>query len=108
MNDPKKYDSTVAQYLPPDLQLGEESYISEADFLEALSQKVMYLLQYDSGVFFQLLYKIDVLEPKLKHAMQTADPAMSISKLILERRLESLAARRSQPTKDVEDKDLKW
>jgi hypothetical protein len=48
--------------LPEDLRLIEESYFSEEDFLNALTPKVAYMMQYNSGVFFQLLYKMDVLE----------------------------------------------
>lgn len=98
----------LVQQLPDDLQLAEGNYLSEEDFLAALAPKVAYMLQYNSGVFFQLLYKMDVLEPKLQMAMQTVDVPMSIARLILERQLEKLAARKAHPSKQGDDKDLAW
>jgi len=98
----------LVKALPEDLRLSEESYISEEDFLNALAPKVAYMLQYNSGVFFQLLYKLDVLEPKLKIAMQQEDVPMAIAKLILERQMEKIISRRAFPAQKSEDEDLKW
>jgi hypothetical protein len=98
----------LVQQLPDDLRLAEGAYLSEEDFLNALAPKVAYMLQYNSGVFFQLLYKMDVLEPKLQIAMQNADVPMSIAKLILECQLEKLAARKAHPAKHAAEKDLEW
>ena len=98
----------LLQYLPTDIKLSEESYIGEEEFLNALAAKVAYKMQYDSGVFFQLLYKMDVLEPKLNIAMQSNDVPMAIARLILERQLESLAARRDNPAKAADDEELAW
>jgi hypothetical protein len=103
-----KDQQSLVRHLPEDLRLSEESYLSEEDFLNALAQKVAYMLQYNNGVFFQLLYKMDVLEPKLLVAMQTEDVPMAISKLILERQLEKLESRKANPAKEAIDKDLEW
>lgn len=103
-----KDQKSLVRHLPEDLRLSEESYLSEEDFLNALALKVAYMLQYNNGVFFQLLYKMDVLEPKLLVAMQTEDVPMAISKLILERQLEKLESRKANPAKEANDKDLEW
>lgn len=94
--------------LPEDLRLLEESYFSEEDFLNALVPKVAYMMQYNSGVFFQLLYKMDVLEPKLKVAMQQADVPMEIARLILERQMEKIISRRDFPASEAKDEELSW
>jgi hypothetical protein len=94
--------------LPEDLRLVEETYLSEADFLNALAPKVAYMMQYNSGVFFQLLYKLDVLEPKLKVAMQQADVPMAIARLILERQMEKIISRRDFPASESKEEDLSW
>lgn len=94
--------------LPEDLYIRDPEFLSEKDFLKALADKVAYMLQYNSGVLFQWLYKIDVLEPKLRNAMQHEDVAMSIARLILERQLESLASRKTNPSQPAADKDLEW
>lgn len=106
LNDTEQ--KALVKALPEDLRLNEESYISEEDFLNALAPKVAYMLQYNSGVFFQLLYKLDVLEPKLKIAMQQEDVPMAIAKLILERQMEKIISRRAFPAQKSEDEDLKW
>lgn len=99
---------SLIRQLPDDLRFGEETYLSEEEFLNRLAAKVSYMLQYNSGVFFQLLYKMDVLEPKLRVAMQTEDVPMAIARLILERQLEKLEARKAHPSTTAEDKDLEW
>jgi hypothetical protein len=94
--------------LPEDLRLVEEAYLSEEDFLNALVPKVAYMMQYNSGVFFQLLYKLDVLEPKLKVAMQQVDVPMAIARLILERQMEKIISRRDFPASESKEEDLSW
>lgn len=104
----KKEQQSLIRYLPEDLRLKEGEFLSEEDFLLALSAKVAYMLQYNSGVFFQLLYKMDVLEPKLKVAMQQENVPMAIARLILERHLEKLESRKANPAKEAHDKDMEW
>ena len=104
----QKEQRALVSTLPEDLRLVEEAYLSEEDFLNALAPKVAYMLQYNSGVFFQLLYKLDVLEPKLKVAMQEADVPMAIAKLILERQMEKIISRRAYPATETTDEDLGW
>lgn len=104
----QKEQKALVSTLPEDLRLVEESYLSEEDFLNALAPKVAYMMQYNSGVFFQLLYKMDVLEPKLKIAMQQADVPMAIARLILERQMEKIVSRREFPSTEAEDDELSW
>lgn len=104
----QKEQKALVSTLPEDLRLVEESYLSEEDFLNALAPKVAYMMQYNSGVFFQLLYKMDVLEPKLKIAMQEADVPMAIARLILERQMEKIVSRREFPSTESEDEELSW
>jgi hypothetical protein len=51
---------------------------------------------------------LDVLEPKLKIAMQQVDVPMAIAKLILERQIEKIVSRREFPAKEAEDDELAW
>jgi hypothetical protein len=103
-----KEQKALVHGLPDDLRIVEEAYLSEEDFLNALAPKVAYMLQYDSGVFFQLLYKMDVLESKLKIAMQSADVPMAIARLILERQMEKIISRRTNPASESQDEELSW
>lgn len=108
MSFSNKDQHALVRQLPDDLRFGEASYLSEAEFLDRLAAKISYMLQYNNGVFFQLLYKMDVLEPKLRVAMQTEDVPMAIARLILERQLEKLEARKANPPTTTEDRDLEW
>ncbi len=108
MNLSEKEQKALIRNLPEGLQWSEEEFISETDLLNALAHKVEYMLHYNSGVFFQLMYKMDVLEPKLRIAMQQADVPMSIAKLILARQLEKVVSRRANPAKAADDEDLVW
>lgn len=98
----------LVRTLPDDLKLHEESYISEDDFLNALAPRVAYMLQFNSGVFFQLMYKMDVLEPKLKIAMEEQDVPMAIARLILERQMEKIISKRAFPSSTPSDDELVW
>lgn len=103
-----KDQQSLVRQLPDDLRFGEEAFLTEEEFLDRLAGRVSYMMQYNNGVFFQLLYKMDVLEPKLRIAMQTEDVPMAIARLILERQLEKLEARKANPPTTAEDKDLEW
>ncbi len=98
----------LIRQFPGDLCPDETSFISEEDLLRALEVKVAYMLQYNNGVFFQLLYKMDVLEPRLKIAMQEENVPLAIAKLILERQLEKLETRKANPPTTPDDKELEW
>lgn len=103
-----KEQKALVLALPDDLRLHEESYISEEQFLNALAPRVAYMMQYNSGVFFQLLYKMDVLEPKLKRAMDEQDVPMAIARLILERQREKIISKRNFPSNKPTDDELAW
>lgn len=94
--------------LPEDLRPAVLDYISEAQLLEALADRVAYMLHYQSGVFFQLMYKMDVREDLLREAMKQQDVNYAIARLILDRRLTSLRSRKENPSHRKEDSDLSW
>ncbi|GAA4455717.1 hypothetical protein [Rurimicrobium arvi] len=94
--------------LPEDLRPAVLDYISEEQLLAALADRVAYMLQHQSGVFFQLMYKIDVREDLLREAMLQQDVNLAIAKLILDRRLASVRSKKENPANRDTDSDLSW
>lgn len=84
----------------------DQNYISEDEFLEALTDKVAYFLEYRLDYFLSLLYRLDVLEVDIKRALATnLNPAEALAILIIERQKKRLRtkAKYSQNNLDWED-----
>ncbi|MES2778669.1 MAG: hypothetical protein V4651_02115 [Bacteroidota bacterium] len=74
-----------------------ESSPSYEALLEALTSVITYLLLHDMEKLLNILYRIDVNEPKVKAAFAQNDPkliAPTIARLILERELQKAESRR--------------
>lgn len=74
-----------------------ESFASYEELREALTSAVMYLLLHDMEKLLNILYRIDVNEPKVKAAFAQNDPkqiAPVIARLILEREVQKAESRR--------------
>jgi len=108
MNLSEQEQQALVSGLPSDLQLPGDRLISEAEILSALSRKVAEMLQYNRDVFFQLMYKMDILEHKLRNALQQQDVAQSIARLIYERQSEKILSRRENRGHDPIDDELSW
>jgi hypothetical protein len=104
----EKEQLSLVQHLPDDLQLAETGYLSEEDLLQALAGKVAWMLQYNRDVFFQLMYRMDVPEARLLPVMEGDDISYRVARLIYERELEKVLARRQFGTTGPVDTDLAW
>lgn len=104
----EKEQRSLVQHLPEDLQLSAEGYLSEEDLLQALARKVAWMLQYNRDVFFQLMYRMDIPESRLLPAMEGDEVACRVARLIYERELEKVLARRKFGTNGPVDQDLAW
>lgn len=74
-----------------------ESSASYESLLTDLTSVVMYLLLHDMEKLLNILYRIDVNEPKVKAAFAQNDPKMIapvIARLILEREVQKAESRR--------------
>jgi hypothetical protein len=108
MNLSEKEQKVLVKELPADLQLSGDLFVSEAEILAALARKVEDMLQYNRDVFFQLMYRLDILEPKLRVALQQQDVPMAIARLIYERQTEKIVSRRDNKGPQPIDDDLSW
>jgi hypothetical protein len=74
-----------------------ESTPTNENVLEVLTSSVMYLLLHDMEKLLNILYRIDVNEPKVKAAFAQNNPkliAPTIAQLILDRELQKAESRR--------------
>ena len=75
---------------------GAEGDISEAELLDILTSQVAFLMDRKLDYLLSLLYRLDVLEPKIKAVLynqEIIEPARGLAKLILERQKERVATR---------------
>ena len=93
----------VDESLLPDTLHSLQKYVeiepepSYENILEALTSAVMYLLLHDMEKLLNILYRIDVNEPKVKAAFAQTNPkliAPTLAQLILDRELQKAESRR--------------
>lgn len=81
------------------------------DLLEKLTAYINHLLLYDMHRLLSLLYRLDVPEDKLRYHLQqqTGEQAAElISRLIIERQLQKIEARKAFTPKDDIPDEERW
>lgn len=94
-----------------DLELQEKPQATEDLLLEAVRQRVVYLLAHRLEYFFTLLYRLDVSEAAVREALDPAYPrpaAERIAELIVEREKEKAATRLKYRSRDYLDDEDHW
>jgi len=79
-----------------ELELGEEK-ITEEQLFELLSDRVAYMIEYRIDFLMSLLYRLDVAEAKINHALHPAaeEPAnRGLARLILDRQKERIKTKK--------------
>jgi len=71
------------------------------DLINALAERVAYMLDKEPGLLFSTLYRLDVLEHKINAVLHgsSEDPARGLARLIVERQKEKLKTRGTGWTK---------
>ena len=95
--------------LQKDFPIEVSSIISKEEILNQLEVLVSAYLTQQPERFFQLMYRLDIAEPKLKEAL--TDPTEGVSKvanLIYERQLAKIRSRAKFSGKKMSDNDLQW
>lgn len=75
---------------------GTDADVSEDELLDILTSQVAYLMDRRLDYLLSLLYRLDVLEPKIKAVLynqELIEPARGLAKLILDRQKERVATR---------------
>ncbi|HHS95312.1 MAG TPA: hypothetical protein ENJ45_01890 [Phaeodactylibacter sp.] len=90
------------------IDIGEHP-LSEEELLRIVADEVAYMLEYRTDFLMSLLYRLDVSEHKISHALSPfcIEPAnITLAKLIIERQHQRILTKRQykQPKpKDLED-----
>ena len=95
-----------------ELETSKET-LSEEELLRLLTRQVEYMIEYRMDYLLSLLYRLDVLEHKINHALSPVavdPPAVGLSKLILDRQKERIATKAKYYSKGADEtpEDLEW
>jgi len=80
---------------------GTDSDVSEDELLNILTSQVEYLMDRRLDYLLSLLYRLDILEPKIKAVLYNQEiiaPARGLAQLILDRQKERVATRAKYKT----------
>ena len=81
---------------------------SEADLLAALAERIAQMLETQPEYLFSMLYRMDVLEEKIRPVLDPAAPEpanLGLARLVLERQKQRVATKRSVKTEPLEGMD---
>jgi len=105
MDFSKKETSLIVQNF--ELETSKES-LSEEEMLALLIDQVEYMIAYKLDYLLSLLYRLDVLEHKINHALSPVaidPPAVGLAKLILERQKLRIATK-AEYRQDYSEEDM--
>lgn len=87
---PDDFDITLR-----DISLDQLQGPALEDLINALSERVAYMLDKEPELLFSTLYRLDVLEHKINAVLHASseDPAHGLARLIVERQQEKLKTR---------------
>lgn len=84
----------------------EDRKQTEQELFDHLANHIAWLLESNKDFLLSLLYRLDVLEPKINRALSPGNPIpphVALAQLIIERQIERMETRQkyaSRPTKD--------
>ncbi len=110
MDFSKKETSLIVRNF--ELETSKET-LSEDELLALLTEQVEYMIAYKMDYLLSLLYRLDVLEHKINHALSPVaidPPAVGLAKLILERQKQRIATKAAyrQEVNDEDMEGLEW
>ena len=83
--------------------------MDEATLFQILADAVAYMIEHRIDFLMSLLYRLDVLEPDINHALSPfcPDPAnIALAKLIWERQKQRVATRNAYRAKNKNEEDM--
>jgi hypothetical protein len=85
-----------------------ESAHSEEELLAMLAERIAHMLETQPEYLFSMLYRMDVLEKKIRPVMDPSAPEpanIGLARLVLERQKQRIATKRSIKTEPLEGMD---
>lgn len=99
----------LAQEIAKQYELVLPETVDEEKLLLLLEQKVIAWIQSGAEEFFQMLYRLDISEKKIKEVLHNEDIAKRIAQLIYERQIQKYNSRlNNKTTTEEQDKELLW
>lgn len=95
-----------ALYKQWDLQ--SRDMVSEEEIKRQLARRILQLMDKTPEQFFQLMYRLDIPEQRLRTIWADADAPDKIAALVYERQLQKLQSRHSNRKDNAKDPDLQW
>ena len=88
----------------------KEDFLTEEDFLHALSIRISHMLEYEPNLLFSTLYRLDVSERKINLALHNGDPDihMKLAKLVLDRQKIRMETKKKYGRQEMIDPDLSF
>ena len=89
-------NTELSHKIANDLDINIPSQISDEEMIDIISLRVEQMLKGDPDLLMSYLYRLDVLEKKIKAAMHTSiEPVhVTFAKLIWERQMQRVATKR--------------
>ena len=103
------HSAQLAQEIAKQYELVLPETVDEEKLLKVLELKVIEWIQSGAEEFFQMLYRLDISEKKIKEVLHHEDIAKQIARLIYERQIQKYNSRLVNKARAEEkDKDLLW
>ena len=96
--------------LKNDWELEHSAVCSREEILSQLELRISRLIERQPEQFFQLMYRLDVPENEVSHALNHPDTAIKrVAELVYERQLQKIRSRQQhRPSANPEDDELSW
>ena len=92
------HSAQLAQEIAKQYELVLPETVDEEKLLLLLEQKVIAWIQSGAEEFFQMLYRLDISEKKIKEVLHHEDIAKQIARLIYERQIQKYNSRLKNKT----------
>lgn len=108
MNNENFLQETI-EVLKNTYELSIPDTVSEEDLVNALEQKIAELMNRNTEAFLQLMYRLDISEQKLQHALHGLEiPSLAVARLVVERQMQKIKSRKMFGKESGSDEKLQW
>ena len=102
------YNKEISQTISHDLDINIPSELSDEEMIDIISVRVEQLFKADPDLLMSYMYRLDVLEKKIKAALQVSlEPVhLTFAKLIWERQKERMQTKKKYKQDPIEGWDF--
>ncbi|RYD55328.1 MAG: hypothetical protein EOP56_16500 [Sphingobacteriales bacterium] len=103
-----EYQQEIFNALYQQWELQVSDVVSEEEIKRQLAIRILMMMDKDPERFFQLMYRLDVPEHKLRMIWADADAPDKIAAMVYERQLQKIQSRSRNKFNTPEDPELQW